>query len=89
MRWQRSIVLELSVSDEDRNHPLRRTLAATQERLQSALEEMCDDVAIAETPTQELIRIEETLALASDAAKQAISLRQRLDIDESEEPPIA
>ena len=67
------------MADDVRNHQLRQTLVATQDMLQSALDEVCDDVSIATTPTQELIRIEETLALASDAAKQAISLRQRLD----------
>lgn len=67
------------MSDRDKNHPLRQTLLATQADLQTALEEVCEDVSIARTPTDELIRIEETLAFASEAAKQAISLRQRLD----------
>lgn len=67
------------MADDIRNHQLRQTLVATQDMLQTALDEVCDDISIASTPTQELIRIEETLALASDAAKQAISLRQRLD----------
>ena len=67
------------MSDEDRSYPLRETLVATQEALQVALEEVCEDVSIETTPTDELIRIEETLAIASDAAKRAISLRQRLD----------
>jgi hypothetical protein len=67
------------MADDTRNHQLRQTLVATQDMLQTALDEVCDDISIATTPTQELIRIEETLALASDAAKQAISLRQRLD----------
>lgn len=66
------------------NHPLRQSLVATQESLQAALNEVCDDLSIAGSSTEELIRIEETLAYASDAAKQAISLRQRLDT----EPPV-
>ena len=67
------------MADDIRNHQLRQTLVATQETLQSALDEVCEDISVATTPTTELSRIEETLALASDAAKQAISLRQRLD----------
>jgi hypothetical protein len=65
----------------DHTHPLRETLVVTQNQLQNALEEVCEDVAIAATPTQELIKIEETLSFACEAAKQAISLRQRLDIE--------
>ena len=76
------------MSERDPNHPLRQHLVATQDQLQSALEDVCDDVAIAAAPTQELIRIEETLSLAVEAAKQAISLRQRLDT-ETEQAPLA
>lgn len=74
-------VLEQSVSDHENDHPLQPTLASTQLQLQSALEEVCEDISISETPTDELIRIEETLALASDSAKKAISLRQRIEAD--------
>ena len=68
------------MSDQD-NHPLRHTLAATELHLQSALEEVCDEVIVETTPTDELIRIEETLAAAADAAKEAISLRRKIDAD--------
>jgi hypothetical protein len=71
------------VSDHDEHHPLRPTLAATELQLQSALEEVCEETVIEEAPTDELIRIEETLAVASDAAKRAISLRRRIDSDVS------
>jgi hypothetical protein len=70
------------VADQDEEHPLSPNLEATQLQLQSALDEVCDDVEIETAETDELIRIEETLAIASDAAKRAISLRQRIDADE-------
>jgi hypothetical protein len=69
------------MSERDQHHPLRQTLVVTQNQLQNALEEVCDDVAIAASPTHELIKIEETLSFACEAAKQAISLRQRLDTE--------
>ena len=69
------------MSQHDDDHPLRPTLAATELQLQSALEEVCEDVSIPEANTGELIRIEETLAAASDAAKRAISLRRRIGAD--------
>ena len=68
------------MSDQN-NHPLRHTLAVTELQLQSDLEEVCDEVVVETTPTDELIRIEETLAAAADAAKEAISLRRRLAAD--------
>jgi hypothetical protein len=76
------------VSDQDDNHPLRPTLAATELQLQSALEEVCEDTVIEEAGTDELIRIEETLAIASDAAKRAISIRQRINADLEDVPPV-
>lgn len=75
------------MSDHDDEHPLRPTLAATELQLKSALDEVCEDTEVQEQETDELIRIEETLAIASDAAKKAISLRQRIDADQ-EEPPV-
>jgi hypothetical protein len=68
------------MSDQD-DHPLSPSLTATELQLQSALEEVCEDTDIRRTETDELIRIEETLAAASDAAKQAISLRRRINAD--------
>ena len=68
------------MSDE-MGHPLDRVLTHTEGQLQAALDEVCEEVEVQATPTDELIRIEETLAIACDAAKQAISLRQRIDAD--------
>ena len=58
-------------------------------QLQEALEEVCDETVIQNTETDELIRIEETLAIASDAAKKAISIRQRIDADSGGDAPFA
>lgn len=73
----------------DDEHPLSPALMNTELQLQSALEEVCEDVSIPQTDTDELIRIEETLAIATDAAKRAISLRKRIDADQGDVPPIA
>ena len=70
------------MSDHDENHPLTPALAATEQQLQSALEEVCDEPVVETTNTGELIRIEEGLAVASEAAKKAISLRRRISADE-------
>ena len=69
------------MSDRDKDHPLQHSLAHTELQLQSALEEVCEDPAIQQSSTDELIHIEETLAIASETAKRAISLRQRIDSD--------
>lgn len=71
------------------DHPLRPKLVEMEGELQSALEEVCEDPAIDKRSTDELIRIEETLAIASDAAKQAISLRKRIRADGDQLPPVA
>jgi len=78
------------VSDRDQSHPLSPALAASEGQLKSALEEVCEETVIQNTNTDELIRIDEALSEASDAAKQAISLRRRIRADESgDQPPVA
>ena len=65
---------------EEKND-VRGKLDQAEHRLEAALGEVCDDTSITgvrKPDTGELIRIDQTLALASDAAKQAISLRRRL-----------
>lgn len=71
------------MSDPLHDHPLRQRLIVTQERLQTSLEEVCLDVQIDAKATDELIRIEEALVAAAEDAKQAVSLRRRLDADRS------
>jgi hypothetical protein len=68
--------------DRDPNHPLRLDLVARQEQLQQQLDEVCDEVVIPTSSTEELIKIEETLAAASEAAKEVISIRRKLDSDQ-------
>jgi hypothetical protein len=72
----------------DPAHPLQPKLEQLEVRLESTLEEVCDDVSVADAETSELIRIEEALAYASEVAKQAISLRRRIIADE-ERPPLS
>ena len=65
----------------DDNESVRGKLTQVENRLQAALGEVCEDTSadsLRRPDTGELIRIDETLALASEAAKQAISLRRRL-----------
>jgi hypothetical protein len=71
------------VSDHEDDHPLRPTLADTELQLQSALDEVCEETEVEDVDTGELIRMEEALAIASDAAKRAISLRKKIRADES------
>jgi hypothetical protein len=55
-------------------------LDKAEHRLAAALGEVCEDTPVTgvrKPDTGELIRIDETLALASEAAKQAISLRRQ------------
>ena len=53
-----------------------------QKRLADALDEACAGNP-ADADTGELIKLEEVLAIANDAAKEAISLRRRLRYDEA------
>ena len=76
------------MADDDPTHPLQPKLEQLEVRLESTLEEVCDDISISDAETSELIRIEEALAYASEVAKQAISLRRRIDTDE-EMPPVS
>lgn len=74
--------------DHEQSHPLTSVLAATEVQLQSAIDEVCEDTVVQSTNTDELIRMEETLAVASEAAKRAISLRRRIGAD-GQAPPLA
>jgi hypothetical protein len=77
------------VSNREDDHPLRPTLAATELQLQEALEEVCDELVVENVETDELIRVEESLAIASDAAKKAISIRKRIAADTEGGQPLA
>ena len=76
--------------NRDDEHPLSPVLSHTELQLQNALDEVCEDVAIEHTQTDDLIRIEETLAIASEAAKHAVSLRKRIETDQGgDAPPVS
>jgi hypothetical protein len=72
---------------DDPVHPLQPKLAQLAARLETTLEEVCEEISISEAETSELIRIEEALAYADEVAKQAVSLRRRIDADEEAPPP--
>jgi hypothetical protein len=61
-------------------------LKAAQSELAKALDEACAHEDVQEESTAELIRLEESLSDAAQAAKQAVSLRRKLG---SERAPIA
>ena len=58
--------------------PLRPELNAAEDKLDRTLEEVCESPTAKALDTGELIRIEETLAIATQAAKEAVSLRRKL-----------
>ena len=64
-----------------RAETLRPKLEQLQHRLETTLVEVCDMPSASTLDTGELIRVEETLAIATKAAKEAISLRRRLRSD--------
>jgi hypothetical protein len=66
----------------DPSVPLRPQLTRLEEALQGSLEEVCDSPPIPEVSTGELIKIEESLAIAAEAAKQAVSIRRKLREDD-------
>ena len=68
-------------------HPLQPRLDRLEARLESALEEVCEEISIGEAETSEVIRIEEALAYAREVAKEAVSVRRRIDADGGAPPP--
>lgn len=69
--------------------PLQPELAEAEGTLAEALGEACGS-NVFEADTGELIRIEEMLAIAGDAAKRVVSIRRKLrDSSEAEEEPVA
>ena len=71
---------------DDPIHPLQPKLEQLEVRLETTLDDVCDETSISEAETSELIRIEEALAYASEVAKQAVSLRRRIDADGETQP---
>lgn len=63
--------------------PLRAELRKAEEELEQALDEACATPPASEADTGELIRVEEMLEVATDAAKRAVSLRRRRRLDDA------
>lgn len=61
--------------------PLRPQLQRIEEKLQDSLEEVCDAPPVGQVNTGELIKMEESLAIAVEAAKEAVSIRRKLRDD--------
>jgi len=63
----------------------RRSLAPKldelQEQLESARERICDIPHVAELNTGELIRVEETLSIAAESAKEVVTIRRLIRRD--------
>lgn len=60
---------------------LQPQLREMETKLSTALDEVCELPPPQKLNTGELIRVEETLALATEAAKEAVSLRRKLRAD--------
>jgi hypothetical protein len=71
---------------DDPVHPLQPTLDQLEARLETNLDEASEEISIDEAEASELIRIEEALAYASEVAKQAVSIRRRIDADGDARP---
>lgn len=54
-----------------------RELREVEERLTETLTEVCDAPSVEKLDTGELIRVEETLAIAAETAKEIVSLRRK------------
>ena len=65
----------------DPREPLRPQLRQLEEKIEESLDEVCATPCLKDVDTGELIKIEETLAIAAEAAKDAVSLRRRLRQD--------
>lgn len=75
----------------DPSVPLGPQLDRLESKIEKSLDEVCAAPSVKDVDTGELIKIEETLAIAAEAAKEAVSLRRRLRkdreaSDEDEQP---
>jgi hypothetical protein len=76
--------LPLERTEAEARESLQPELQRAEERLNRSLEQACETPAVEKLDTGELIRVEETLALAADAAKEAVSLRRKLRVNREE-----
>ena len=63
------------------SEPLRPQLERLEHKIERSLGEVCAAPSVKDVNTGELIKIEETLAIVAEAAKEAVSLRRRLRKD--------
>ena len=61
--------------------PLRPQLNRLEDKIEQSLDEVCASPSVKHVNTGELIKIEETLAIAAEAAKEAVSVRRRMRQD--------
>lgn len=66
------------MSGESGDSNLEPRLVDLTEQLETAREEICDVPHVGELNTGELIRVEETLSIAAERAKEAITIRRRM-----------
>lgn len=65
----------------DPSLPLRPQLDQLEDKIEESLDEVCGAPSVKKVNTGELIKIEETLAIAAEAAKEAVSVRRRMRRD--------
>ena len=65
----------------DPSLPLRPQLDQLEDKIEESLDEVCGAPSVTKVNTGELIKIEETLANAAEAAKEAVSVRRRMRRD--------
>src|SRR5690349_7526768 len=65
----------------DPSMPLRPQLDRLEDQIEKSLDEVCVSPSVKTVNTGELIKIEETLAIAAEAAKEAVSVRRRMRRD--------
>jgi hypothetical protein len=73
---------------DDPVHPPQPKLDQLEVRPEATLDKVSEEASIGEAETSELMRIEEALAYAREVAKQAVSLRRRIDA-EGDAPPVS
>jgi hypothetical protein len=61
--------------------PLRPKLHEAEQQLDKTLAEVCETPVASRLDTGQLIRVEESLALAAEAAKEAVSIRRKIRAD--------
>ena len=71
-------------TEKHHDRSLAPKLEQLEENLENVREEICDVAHVSELNTGEMIRVEETLAIAAESAKEIISMRRRMRRDQEE-----